>query len=177
MPGSRHNPMRGAGFTLVEAVICILLIGVALTAALRTVGASASAGAITERRALGMMLAQDLLAEIVDQPYEDPDEPNLLGLEGDELLGDRTTFDDLDDYHGYDESPPRDADNGVIDGLNGWRRTVQVRRVPLDDLNGSTSSDTGAKRITVTVFKGAIEVAQARAVRTEAWDLGPVEDD
>jgi len=160
---------RHRGFTLVEAVICILLIGVALVAALRTVGATARSSAITERRATGMMLAHDLMSEILALPYDDPDGA-LLGLETGELLTDRTTFDDVDDFDGYAESPLRDADGDAISGFTGWERRVDVDLVKPDAPDSVRLSDGGAKRIVVTVHRGDLEVARVRAVRTVAWD-------
>jgi type II secretory pathway pseudopilin PulG len=159
-----------AGFSLVEAVICIMIVGLTLVAAMQTVGASAKSRTITQRRATGAMLAQDLMAEIVAQPYADPDGLNQLGLEAGEVFGDRSTYDDVDDYDGYTESPPRDQSNNVIPGFTGWRRTVKVD--PVDPASPDTVRllESGAKRITVIVHYGDFEAARLRAVRTSAAD-------
>jgi len=94
----------------------------------------------------------------------------LLGLETGELLTDRTTFDDVDDFDGYAESPLRDADGDAISGFTGWERRVDVDLVKPDAPDSVRLSDGGAKRIVVTVHRGDLEVARVRAVRTVAWD-------
>ncbi len=168
--GSGHGAIhRFRGFTMIEAVICIVLVGIALVAALQTVGATAKSSTITERRAIGMMLAHDLMSEVLAHPYKDPDGA-LLGLELGELLSDRTTFDDVDDFNGYTEKPPRDASGSVISGFTDWRRTVAVDLVDPAAPDTVRLLDRGAKRIVVTVYRGDHEVARVRAVRTEAWD-------
>ena len=54
------------------------------------------------------MLAQQLMAEIQQQPYKDQTVLGLLfGPELGESTADRSAFDDVDDYDGFVEQPPR----------------------------------------------------------------------
>ena len=85
-------------FTLVEAVISTVIIGVMFVAAMNVLGATAVAKRSTEQQALGYSLAQDLMNEILNQPYEDPDQTAEFGRESGESGGDREDFDDVDTY-------------------------------------------------------------------------------
>src|SRR5690606_16728679 len=48
------------------------------------------------------ILAEALMEEILAKPYEDPNDDSTPGPEGGE--NNRMTFDNADDYHGYNES-------------------------------------------------------------------------
>lgn len=173
------GPIRcSRAFSLVEAVLCIALVGVALVAALRTVGASARAQAVASRQAVGTQLAADLMAEILAQAYEEPDGLTELMAERDDVPGDRSTFDDVDDFDGLSESPPRRRDNTALDGFDSWRREVAVDMVPAEDPDVDpppVSGQTGVKRIVVRVYHGDHLAAELRALRTIAWSAGEVE--
>ncbi len=164
-------PRRTPGFTLVEAVISIVLVGVLLVAAINTLGATAVSKRSIEHQALGYTLASDLMAEILNQAYEEPNDTPEFGRESSESGGDRTDWDDVDDYDGWSATPPETKDEEPLDGYDQWTRSVEVAFVnptSLNDLGGNT----GVKRITVTAsFKG-VPAAELVAIRTQAWPNG-----
>jgi len=174
----RHITRRG--FSMVEAVICIGLVGVALVAAMRTVGASARAQAITTRQAAGHMLAQELMAEILAQEYDEPDGFTLLLTDIGDVASDRTTYDDVDDFDRWSASPPQTRDQIDLTDYTGWTREVDVDMVSAADLDGDpllVIGDTGVKRIVVRVYAGDLLAAELRAVKTAAWTRGEVADE
>ena len=119
----------------------------------------------------GHHLAQNLMAEILQQSYIDQDDTPTFGREPTELAGGstRSNFDDVDDYDGWSSSPPRDREGTEIPGFAGWQRRVEVQWVvPINTVIVS-ASDTGAKRITVTVLHNDVPVASLVTVRTRAW--------
>ena len=162
-----HLPVgpRG-GFSLIEATMAMLLVAVLLVAALSTLSASTTTSRISAERATGLLLAQDLVAEIVGAAYIEPDDTPAFGPEGAEDDGTRSAFDDVDDYHNWDASPPERRDGTAIPDRTTWRRTVQVRYVNPNNLQ-QIGGDQGVKRITVVVTRSGKPVAQLVGIRTD----------
>lgn len=159
---------RTPGFTLVEAVISIVLVGVLLVAAINTLGATAVSKRNIEHQALGYTLAADLMAEILNQAYEEPVDNVAFGREAGESGGSRVDWDDVDDYGGWSATPPETKDEEPLDGYDQWTRSVVVAFVDpasLNDLGGNT----GVKRITVTASFNGVPAAELVAIRTQAW--------
>lgn len=159
---------RRLGLTMVEAVISIVIVSVMLVAALSAVGNSARARRIIEDRTLGVMLAQDLLEEICRQNYADADlGPGSFGLGSDEVGdGTRERWEDVDDYHGWNGSPPENQCGVPVEGFTGWSRSVEVQWVSSSDPESPVADEEMAKRITVLVYHLGAEVARLSAVRT-----------
>lgn len=162
-PGS---PVRG--FTLVETVVSTFLVGIVIVAALNTVGASVVGQQKMGDRGRGQLLAHDLMVEILQQSYEEPDDPPGFGREPSESGGSRTDYDDVDDYDGWDSSPPQYKDGTEMPDLAGWGRSVTVRYVDPSDLTKIEESDKGVKRVIVTVTRHDVTVATLVAIRTGA---------
>jgi len=152
--------------SLVEVVISIVIIGVMMVAALRTVAGVALGRRLDGDRYVGRMLGEQLMAEILSKAYQDPcSSESSLGPGGDEqATGNRSLFDDVDDYAGWTESPPADP-NGVAIREPNWQRSVQVVWVNPFDFNDVRDLETGVKRITVTVRRDGAEVALLVALR------------
>lgn len=161
---------RARGFTLIEATVSTLIVGLMLAAALRLVGASALAQQQSTDRSRGVLLAADLLAEIQALPYDDPNDIPLLGIELSELLSGRAGFDDVDDYDGLTESPPKDSSGKPLNDFADWGRRVRVDYVNLLNPALTSGSDTGVKRITVQAVRNGRVVAQVVGIRTRAHD-------
>jgi MSHA pilin protein MshD len=161
---ARHQPDRA--FTLAEAVISTVIVAVMFVAALTTVGTSK----ITQHKAAlvsrGRMFAESLMSEILEQSYQNPTEPHVFGLETGEAGATRAAYNDVDDYNGWSESPPVAKDGTALPNSANWSRTVTVEWVsPLDPTQVS-STETGAKRITVVVAFRNVLQATVVAVKT-----------
>ncbi len=92
---------RPRGLTLVEMVISIVLVAVLLLAALNMLGSASLGQRTTDGQRRGNQLAQDLMNEILLQPYAEETDPDSFGLEGIENVPlDRSLYDDVDDYNG-----------------------------------------------------------------------------
>lgn len=161
---------RTRAFTLLEALVSTFVVSVMLVAALNTLGASKLGAHRMEDSARGVLLAQALMAEILPQSYLDPVDPPQFGLEAGEVAGIRATFDDVDDYHGWSSSPPRNPYGSVIPDRADWGRSVTVQWADPANLVSNAVVDTGIKRITVTVTRGGEQVARLGALRTLARD-------
>jgi type II secretory pathway pseudopilin PulG len=153
MSRQRLTPKRRArAFGLVEAVCSLLIVAVLLTAALTAVAASLKARQGASRQVRAKKLAEELLAEALTQRYREPGATGLLGIDVGEILSTgRSGFDDVDDYHGWTESPPRTPAGLPMPGLDGWTRSVEVSWVDPADLTQPRSAETGVKRVTVRV--------------------------
>lgn len=156
--------------SLAESAISIVIVGVMLVAALNTVAASRMAERKTSDRSLGQMLAQQLMAEIQMQAYADPEYgEDSFGLAAGKVTGNRSLWNDVDDYDGWSASPPQYKDGTALSGLVGWERSVTVDWVGPLDLSQVVGSNQGAKRIVVTVTRDAAVVARLTAIRTSSW--------
>jgi prepilin-type N-terminal cleavage/methylation domain-containing protein len=161
--------MTARGFTLIEAVVSIAVLGVMLAAVMNTVGASSGTRLMAQRQLQAAGLADELLAEILPLPYADPDTGVGLLLEiGEDLSGDRSDFDDVDDYHNWSAAPPQTRDGRTIPGADAFRRTVEVHWGQLADLDQPAGSESGIKRITVIVSLGGKVIGKAVGLRTLA---------
>jgi MSHA pilin protein MshD len=157
-----------AGMALVEAAVSMVIISIMLVASLNAVGASRLGQRWNADRLRATSLASDLMAEICDKSYSDPNDPPLFGPEAGELLAGRSAFDDVDDYNGLSESPPKDRAGTAIAGLTGWTRAAAVAYVSPTDATVTSLTDTGVKRITVTVSRAGTPMAKLVALRTAA---------
>lgn len=163
-------------FTLAETVISTLLVGGLLVVALNTVGDATLGRQKIGDRGRAQLLAQDLMAEILGQAYKEPVDPPTFGREPSESGGARVDYDDVDDYHGWDSSPPEYKDGTAMTGLTGWRRTVTVEYVDPNDLTHTVAGDQGIKRITLTVSRNDLVLGSLTAVRTAATDQSQPSD-
>lgn len=155
--------------TLVEVVVASVIVATLLVAALTTVAGAASAGRALEAQERAVLLAEELMNEIVMLPYEDPDEPTLAcGPETGE--SGRAAFDDVDDYHGWTESPPQDAQGVAKASMSAWARQVTVTWVHAADLTTASAVESGVKRIEVVVLHDGTPLATLVAYRTRGWD-------
>jgi type II secretory pathway pseudopilin PulG len=136
-------------FTIVESVICMLLVGFMLVAALNTLGSTARTRSVHADQSRVAALANQLMSEILKACYIDPQDDTTWGPETGET--NRSLYDDVDDYDGWYASPPELSDGSVIDGTEGWARAVRVRFASLNDPNMETWMETGIARITVKV--------------------------
>jgi len=153
------------GFTMIEAVLSVVLVSGLLVVTLNTVGASTMGQYRVGERGRAQLLALDLMNEILEQDYQDPTETVQFGLEPGDVGAGRSGYDDVDDYRNYSASPPVHRDGTAISGLTGWTEQVAVNRVVPANPSQNQVSETGVKRITVTIKKGNATLASIIALR------------
>ena len=164
-PGCR----RRRGMTLIEAVISLAIVAVMMVAALQTVGNTARSRQAQASLRRGPSLARDLMAEILPNRYVDTGASPVFGPEtGEGAGGTRANFDDIDDYHGWSETTIQVKDGTALTDLTGWSRSVDVVYVTATDLDTPVGTDTGLKRITVTVTDPQGRKASVSALRSRA---------
>jgi len=139
------------GVTLVECLIASTILAAAVIAISQSVvaGQMANVQALHNQRAV--MLAEALAEEVISLPYNEPDGVQTLGPDAGEMMGVRSTFDNVDDYHGFIEV--EDAITDVYGTLypetyQQFSRRVEVSYTTLD-VAGLPLSMSG---IVVTVY-------------------------
>jgi MSHA pilin protein MshD len=149
---------KGCGFTLVELVLFIVVLGIAVGGVLVAYDYAARDSADPFIRKQALAIAESLLEEVQQMPftYCDPDDPAVstaaspaacampeaLGPEpGETRYSTATPFDNVNDYDGYDtaaEVPPgvKDLTGTPIAGLASYNATISVADAALPGVPG-----------------------------------------
>ena len=166
---SRDRLRSRGGLTLVEVSISTLIVGLLMVASLQSVANIGRTWTITNQLVDGQGLAQELIREILAQGYSDPTDPNATtwGLETGETT--RATFDDIDDYSGWTESPVKNAAGTALAGYTGWTRSVLVDKLNADSYITvpNNSADQGLRAVTVTVTSPTGKTTAAKVYRSK----------
>ena len=157
------------GFSLIEASLCVVIVAVMFAAVIQTVAAARMSQYKTDGRSRGSALAHDLMAEILQQAYDEPDGPGPIGRDTLEFAFSRAGFDDVDDYDGWIASPPQLKDGTPLSLLAAWSRSVEVRWINSSNLSLIVGTETTAKRIIVIVKHNNVPMAELTAIRTRAF--------
>lgn len=141
------------GIGLVEAAVATVIVGIMLVAAMATVDASLRMGNATIERSHAASLGALLMDEILRARYEEPVDPVAFGVEAPvETAASRSTWDDVDDYNGFEQFPPKHANGAEVDGARSWTWKASVAHADIIDPTRVAAGETGLKRITVTVM-------------------------
>jgi hypothetical protein len=162
-PRHRHRPRA---FTLIEAALATVLVGIGIVALLQlfTAGTLTSAGAIDLTTA--STLANNIRELTQSLDFADTAAPAHWGLEPGET---QLTADDLDDLDGQSFTPPIDARRTALADFAGWTQSIKVESIDPSHLNtpishGTLSPDQRPiSRITVTVTH------QGKTICTSEW--------
>lgn len=127
-----------------------MLVGLVLVGAMNGVGGVLKTWQVAEQSNDGLTLAEELMAEILAQHYKEPVESIVFGSELLENLGNRSAYDDVDDYHNWSSAPESKGGASYSD-YSGWTREVTVNWAKVTNPAATATSDKGLKRIVVTV--------------------------
>lgn len=131
------------GYSLVEVMICVVIVGGMFAAAVHTLGAVRVGERQTSERTGAHVIAQALLDELTQKPY-----------------------DEIQTYDGWSASPPTRLDGTPLDGFETWACHIDVAHVrPGAPDDTTTGGDTGLRRITVRVQHGERVLAELVALR------------
>lgn len=134
------NSVMQRGFTLIEVIIFIVVVGAGLAGILAVSTQSVGASADPMVRKQAMALADSILEEILQKAYADPD-----GVSGETT---RETMDDVDDYNGKTKTLFTD-----------WPASLGTYTVAIVVEAPASISGIDHKRVTVTVTGGVHSVA------------------
>ena len=183
------TPARVRGFSLVECVVAMAIVGVVLVGSVELVGKSSRIRLERVQRDIAATVANDLIAEIRVRGFGATSGPFLQvrteatrgqgagvnaitngpasGAAPSESTGARDAFDEIDDYHGYRASPPVERDGSTIDGADGLTALVAVAWYDPTANTVSTIATT-TKLVVVQVYRGTKMIAERRIVRSKA---------
>jgi MSHA pilin protein MshD len=132
---------RARGFTLIELVVSIVVIGIALTAVLGMLSSVAARSGVAVVQAQATEIASAYLNEVLLRPVLDPD--------GVPAEASRSLFDDVGDYGGLTDTGVHDQFNQAIPSLSQFNVAVSVTTPPAGALGAVPPAK--MRRIDVTV--------------------------
>ncbi|NQD37291.1 type II secretion system protein [Permianibacter sp. IMCC34836] len=151
------------GFSLIELIVTIVVTAIALTAlgvGLLTASRNSADPIVSMRAAT---LAQAYLDEILSKRFDENNasggvtrcgetgQPACTVTLGAEAGETRANYDDVDDYHGLNESPPINALGTAQSNYDGFRVQISVGYAGSDFNAGFGLLQPALKKITVTV--------------------------
>src|SRR3954465_3611720 len=148
---SKQLNRKSSGLTLIEVIASTIIVSMMAVAALNALAAATKSSNSIGNRAVAAGLADELMSEIMMQSYSDPDGSPVFGHESGESTSVRSAFDDVDDYDGWNASPPQYRAGTTIPERANWRATVAVTFVVPTTPTTTSATDQGAKRIRVTI--------------------------
>lgn len=147
----RATPKLGRAFTLAESLMAATILAMAISAVTIPFTAGARNEQVDARRTIASSLASGIMEEILAKPFADPDGAGDVGPEYDEVS--RSDFDNIDDYHGYEEEPGaiRSSGGAIVSdpAATGLSRHVSCEYVYVSGQDGE--SDPTFIRITVEI--------------------------
>lgn len=173
------RPSSRPAITLIECVVCTLVVSLLLVAAVSTVASARAGERSTQDRANADTLAESLMREIQAQAYSDAsDTPASSGpTPAEAATGNRSLFNDVNDYAGWSESPPLNKAGASL-GLDAtWRREVRVEFVVPASPGSSSATDQGLATVRVRVSRNNVPLVTLSSLRsaglpaTEAFRL------
>jgi MSHA pilin protein MshD len=138
------------GVTLIDLILVIVIVAIAIPPMVGVFVTSTRNSTFGVTMARANHLASNLLEEIRSKRWDENTGAASATLGPDSET--RATYDDVDDFHGLNETPPKDSQGVAMNGSTGFRQQVSVCYVAgtaLDTCLGSGTSN--YKRITVTV--------------------------
>lgn len=139
---------RQRGFSLIEVVIFILVIGIALSGIIEVFNLANTGSADPVLRRQSLAIAQAMLEEITIKPFGSAatDDPTQGGFAGPYNAANRQYFDDVDDYNGLTLTGISTLSNAALTGLGNYNVSIAVTQAAF----GNVASADGY-RIAVTV--------------------------
>jgi prepilin-type N-terminal cleavage/methylation domain-containing protein len=153
-----------SGFTLVEVLFAVLLVGLSIASLMATNAAFTKAnGAGTD-----LSTAEFLIGQIRELtmllPVVDPEtELATFGPEsGETLVG----YDDLDDFSGATYSPPIDAERTVLNDFSAYSQQITVQNVNASNFEQvEANHSSNFVRVTVQVYLNSRQISSASWLR------------
>lgn len=164
------SKIERSGLSLMEVTVSTVLVGLIIVGSMRCLSTAVATADASASHTLAVLLAEELMEEVLQQDYSEPDDTPVFGIEGAEAASSRDAWDDVDDYDGWQASPPEDASGNIVADA-AWQRSVTVEHVERDDLLvvEPDTNDTGVKRITVAVSRNGVTLAELVSIQTRAW--------
>lgn len=138
------------GFTLIEMVIAIVIIGVGLAGLLMAfnVNVKSSADPMINKQMLAV--AETMLEEVLLKPFVPLGVAPVNGVVTCSVAASRLAFDDVADYNNYQTNGICDIEGGAVAGLGAYGLRITVAA----DAGFGGLASAAVKKITVVVTQG-----------------------
>lgn len=142
---------RQAGVGLLDTLLAVVIVGIVVSAVAMTFVTNVKSSADPMIRRQAQLVAEAYLEEILLKRFYDANTNNVCPAPE----GSRNLYDNVCDYNGLSDSPPKDQFGNTIAALSGYTASVTVVRdttpgtLSLNNLNNSTV--TKVLRVDVTV--------------------------
>ena len=163
-----RNGKYNRGFSLIETLIAILLVGFAVASLLAANGAFTKANGAGTDLSTAEFLVEQIRELTTLLPVVEPNTPetgvDVFGPESGETLA---TYDDLNDFDGAGFSPPIGADRNPLAELAGFSQLVTVQNVNPSNFEQAVADHSSSFiRVTVRVYLNSKEISVASWLRT-----------
>jgi prepilin-type N-terminal cleavage/methylation domain-containing protein len=159
MSGARDDN----GFTLVEILFAVILVGLAIAALLTASGSFTMANGAGADLSTAEFLVEQVRELTALLPVVDPQTgTDAFGPEE----GSLATYDDLDDFDNASFSPPISADRSVLNNFSAFTQQVVVENVSAANFEQVVGDHLSPfVRVTVTVSLNGSEISSAGWIR------------
>ncbi len=165
---------RRRGFTLIEAAITTVIIGVGVVSLMSLIGAGTQSNAETAKLTTAIQLANTIRDLTLSLDFIDPQTPAAtFGPDTGESLTGANPYDDVDDFHNAVFSPPIDARRQTLDDYPNWSQAITVETINPLDLDASTPVEPGTtemNRVTVRIRQNGREIHRQSWIMVYASD-------
>jgi type II secretory pathway pseudopilin PulG len=153
----RKVTKRAGGFTLIEAALATIIVGVGIVSTMRLFAACNAQASASNQITTATMLANNIHETVVGLSFADPTFGHQkFGPETGETLA---TYNDIDDFDGSTFSPPIDAQRNTIANLSNYSQVVTVWPVYPNELSANSTADTAkTPDIPKSTYTGALRV-------------------
>jgi len=159
-----RNNKYYSGFSLIEVLIAVMLVGLAIASLMAANGAFTKAnGAGTDQSTAEFLIGQirelTMLLPVVDPETETA----TFGTESGETL---VTYDDLDDFDGASFSPPINAERTTLSQFSAFNQQVTVENVSASNFEQVVADhSSNFVRVTVTVYLNSRQISSVSWLR------------
>jgi type II secretory pathway pseudopilin PulG len=165
----RKRAQRDRGFTLIEAALATIIVGVGIVSTMTLFAACSQQALGANQMTTAMMLANNVHEAAVGLPFADPTfQHKYFGPEPGETLA---TFNDIDDWDGSSFNPPIDAQRNRIANLSQYTQVVSVWPVYPNKLSANSTADTAkTPDIPKTTYTGGLRMRVRIMFQAKATD-------
>jgi prepilin-type N-terminal cleavage/methylation domain-containing protein len=160
---STVNRQLNSGFSLIEVLIAIILVGLAIASLVAANSSFTKANAAGTELSTAEFLVEQIRELTTLLPVIDPNTGDSMFGPEEAILAD---YDDLDDFDGASFSPPINADREVLNDFAAFSQQITVENVSAANFEQVVSNHSSFfVRVTAKVFLNSREISSSSWIR------------